>query len=574
MSAEKQYRTIPNRWVSMQLDATTQLTYVPLINPAPLTASIPGNDPVLGALEIVITNQSGDTLEVSQIDFNIQVGSGASLTPSTTSVLYAISDTATWSISGPSSPVTDGIATYSVTPTQGLSAPLANGAALVVLIYDFQTNTTPGTSTIGIQETIGSDVNDSSFQVTTFPSSFFFDSLTVTILQGSDFVAVAQVPFNTNVDLFWNASVVDPGSVKILQSTVNGQQTFTPTIVNEWTTPSPIQTDTIFTVQITTTATPGGIPLVAALSTSVAVQTPVLVASTLTVNGASTLTGNVNAGAVTAPTLNISGAAVAGTVSAGEISAGVYNAGSIATGTISTTGNATLASASVTGTVSAGEVSASNISTGSINVTGNATLSGGLSVPSGPVSMLGAGTMLASGTNVDLTWITAYTDGFAISQILTPGGSYNSKMSYAYGYIFTAGTWFQNQGGTVGSFGPSWDDYMDFNPNCMCIPIAANSRWGYSASNVSNNQMDSPIQIWWFPLGGAQSVEDTYRIISAEEAGDMPDPPTPPTPATAEEYRRHKTSAASAFIESLAEMLHTPLSTEEKLKLSALLAHL
>ena len=529
MSEEKQYRTIPNRWVSMQLDATTQLTYVPLVNPAPLTASVPGNDPVLGSLEVVITNQTGATLQVSQIDFNIQIGSGASLTPSTASMLYAISDTSTWSISGPSSPVTDGIATYSVTPAQGLSASLANGAALVVLIYDFQTNTTPGTSTVGIVETIGSDVNDSSFQVTTFPSSFFFNSLTVTILQGSNFVAVAQIPFNTNVSLFWNASVVDPGSVRIMQSTVNGQQTFTPTIVNEWTTPTPIQTDTIFTVQITTTATPGGVPLIASLSTSVAVQTPALVASTLTVNGASTLTGAVTAGALTTSALNISGPVVAGTVTAGEISASVYSAGSISTGTLNATGTATMAGATVSGpvvagTVSAGEISASmysagSIFTGTINTTESAGVAGGLTVQGvatlqgGLNALGGALAMLTPAQSIDTGSYTASTDGFVIGTI---GYPITLSTEVSLGTVFGTidGMTCVASGGYVGFFAPG--NYCGPIMNSFCMPIRKGADWRISVGLDNNNQINPSTQFFWIPTGTTSSSESLVRHGDAE----------------------------------------------------------
>jgi uncharacterized membrane protein len=128
--------------------------------------------------------------------------------------------------------------------------------------------------------------------------------------------------------------------------------------------------------------------------------------------------------------------------------------------------------------------------------------------------MIGAATLLAQGTSIANTQVYANTDGFAVCQVLTPGD--NSKSSFAYGMIYTAGTWFQNQGGTVGSFGSGWSDVMNNNPNAMTIPIPANSSWQYYAANAGNNQADSPIQIWWFPLSSTTEGE-TYRTVSEED---------------------------------------------------------
>ncbi len=137
--------------------------------------------------------------------------------------------------------------------------------------------------------------------------------------------------------------------------------------------------------------------------------------------------------------------------------------------------------------------------------------------------MIGSGTLLAQGTSVPNTGVYANTDGFAVAQVLYP--SDNSQMSYAYGQIYTAGTWFQNQGGTVGSFGSGWSYAMNNNPNAMTIPIAANSYWQYYGGNAPDNQMDSVIQIWWFPLGGGAD-EETCRIVSEDEPDfQLADPP-------------------------------------------------
>ena len=225
------YHSLPNRWISVQDDPSAALTYVPLVNPAPLVVSTDGLDPVLASLEVVITNATTSAIAVSEIDINIPVGTPPSLTQSTASI-HSTVGSGVWTLSGPTSPVTDGIATYALTPAdgQGPSISVGPGDVIVVQVYQIETNDTPGTATVGIQETLGDGtVGTTSFAVTTFPAGFYFNALTVTALSGSDFVPVAQVPLGTNVTLFWNASVVDVASVQIFQSTAAGQQTFTPT---------------------------------------------------------------------------------------------------------------------------------------------------------------------------------------------------------------------------------------------------------------------------------------------------------------------------------------------------------
>lgn len=139
--------------------------------------------------------------------------------------------------------------------------------------------------------------------------------------------------------------------------------------------------------------------------------------------------------------------------------------------------------------------------------------------------MIGTGTLLAQGTSIAQQGVYAQTDGFAIAQVLTPGN--NGKSSFAYGYIYTVGTWFQVQGGTVGSFGSGWSDVMNNNPNVMTIPIKGGTTWYYSAGNAGGNQLDSPIQIWWFPLSGSSGAEETYRLLDEGEVEPISPEPQP-----------------------------------------------
>ena len=59
----------PNSWVSHVGTTATQLTYALRLNPAPLTVSISGRDPILASLEFVITNPTSAPIQLTSIIF-------------------------------------------------------------------------------------------------------------------------------------------------------------------------------------------------------------------------------------------------------------------------------------------------------------------------------------------------------------------------------------------------------------------------------------------------------------------------------------------------------------------------
>ena len=191
----------PNSFVAVETPGTNQLNYGLQINPAPFTVSIPGEDPVLGSLEFVISNPKTTAVSVQSVAFTIQVGTGGSITPTTAGIATAVSDTVNWNVVGPPSPVTSGPATYTLQPATGSSVSLAPGASVVVQIFQIQTNTTPGNSTINIKETVNTSIGFTSFQVTTFPTGFYFNGLAATVQSGSALVPVAQVLTGATVTL-------------------------------------------------------------------------------------------------------------------------------------------------------------------------------------------------------------------------------------------------------------------------------------------------------------------------------------------------------------------------------------
>lgn len=444
----------PNRWINVAADSSVQLTYSPQVNPAPLTVSIPGQDPILASLEVVITNETEDDIAVESIDFSIVVGPGASLTPTTSGIQYIVSDTTDWSISGPSGIITEGTAVYSISPATGESVTLTAGSSVVVQIYQIQTNQTPGSTTINVKETLAdSQLGFTSFQLTTFPDSFYFNSLSVATPDGSSFIPVAQVAAGTPVTLLWNASVVDTTAFTIYYSTNEGQQSGTPDKLGEWTSPN-LYTDTVFTVKVVA-AVVGGAPLTASLSTVVSVQNPDLLANTLTVNGASTLTGNTTASTITATGLTVNGAA---------------SAQSVTSGSLGVTGTATIATANVTSTLTVQ----------------NETVNGSFAAE-GAVSVMKAAVSLAPAKTY-----TTKTDGIVVATVSSPSDPYNASGTITLVYQ-NAGV--QVQASVTGLYS---SDLAAFIPQSITIPVPANS----SLSLSTQAGLYSPVFTAWFiPFG-------------------------------------------------------------------------
>lgn len=274
----------PNTWVSMPDFATTQLTYMLQLNPAPLIVSIPGEDPTYASLEFVIINSTDSVINVTSVSFMLQVGTSSNcITPNTASIQTAVTDTILWQVSGPGT-ITSGNAIYELVPATGSYVSLAASDYVVVQLYDVQTNNTPGISTVTVKEMIASTPGINSFQVNTFPIGFYFNSLSATVESGSNLVPVAQVNTGNTVTLIWNSSVVDTSAFTIYYSNASlGQQTVTPSDVGEWVSP-PLSSDTVFTVVVTASVA-GGQPLTASLSTTVSVQNPNLIVNQLSFAG-------------------------------------------------------------------------------------------------------------------------------------------------------------------------------------------------------------------------------------------------------------------------------------------------
>jgi hypothetical protein len=339
-----------------------------------------------------------------------------------------------------------------------------------------------------------------------------------------------------------------------------------------------VSRDTTFVLAASMTGSPGQDtpqggyqPIYLYDSLTVTVSNPVLTPTSVTVAGGLTVGGATGLATTSTGALTAASATVTGALQAGSVATG---------GNLNASGTATVGAAQVNGalSVSGGTTLSGATVNGALNGTGSAQLSnlyvtGGLNAKNGPVSLIGGGVMLAQGTNIASTGVLAKTDGFAVAQVLGPGD--NSKSSFAYGFLYTVGTWFQVLGGTVGSFGSGWSDVMNNNVNAITIPVPAGTYWYYSAVNPGGSQMDSPVQIWWFPTGTASAggAQETFRHLTADELADTAPPPPPPVPDFSKAIER-RAEAADEFVDILAGALGMELNDKTRAQLSKLLRRL
>lgn len=488
------HQTKPNSWVFQDTDSTTQLSYALQINPAPFTVSIPDTAPVTGSLEFVITNPTNSSINITSVAFTLTVGSDSDcITQSTSGVLTSVNDTTNWAFIGPPSPITNGSATYTLTPVSGTPYALPAGASVVVQIFGFQTLPIPGNSTLDIKELIVSlPPAYCSFVVSTFPTGFYFNGLAATVTKGSSLVPVAQVNTGSTVTLSWNSSVVDAGDFIIYYSTAaNGQQTEHPADIGEWTSP-PLSSDTVFTVAVTVSAE-GGQPLTASMSTSVSVQNPSLVAAgittgTATVTGAASIGGTLSAQAITA-----TGATVNGTVAADALSAN---------------------SAIISGNTSAQNVSAG----GTLTVAGVSTFNGE-AVAGSTVSMMQSWIPINTGQTYN-----ADTDGFLVGAIGYSPQAFTLCITEIRGLLNGICMMIASGGNMVYSNGPhaiaSWD-----SPNCMLMPVPKGSTFMLQVINGGN--IKAPASGFWVPLGksgiqAASDIADALNMFHSNQSGAQP----------------------------------------------------
>ncbi|MBV9787842.1 MAG: hypothetical protein JOZ51_06700 [Chloroflexi bacterium] len=540
----------PNSWVAQEATSTTQLTYALQVNPAPITVSLPDQDPVLASLEFVLTNPTSTALAVQSVAFTLVVGDGASLTPTTAGITTAVSDPTSWTVVGPASPVTSGTATYTLGPVTGSDVSLDAGASVVVQLFQIQTNTTPGNTIIEIKEIVAAKPGFTNFQVTTFPTGFFFTGLIPTVQSGSALVPVAQINTGATVTLVWNSSVVDTAAFTIYYSNAEqGQQTAKPSNVGEWTT-GPLTSDTVFTAVVQVSVT-GGQPLTAALMTSVSVQNPSLVAASIsagraTVSGAASVGGPLTANAITATGLTVNG----------QLSAN------------SATINGALAAggATINGTLAAGSANFSGaVQAFTLNAT-TAAITKGFRANQSSVALFSGRQALMPGAGVNVWKVyQAHTDGFVIGFVGHPSSPEDSSIAWATGY--TNGIQVQAMGGNVAyiaDFKIIKIEAMCFNPNMFILPVQTGNQFGINIQqNTFGVQTNAPYDFYWIPLGTGQAAQ----LLNEDEIWDHP----PVLPDFSAQPVRQDDEPRQEFVTLLEQVIGKPIDNETKVKLISVL---
>ena len=461
MSEKKQLLDLPNRWISIDPNSNTVLTYAPQVNPAPLTVSLPGKDPKLASLEIVITNETDDPVAVSSISITFNVGDSNALMQTTQGVNYAVSDGQSWNVTPPPSPVSSGEATYKLGPKVGSSVTLPSNGSVVLQLYQFQTIIQPSSVTVTVKESLANlDPAFAYFQITTFSDSFYFNSLSVTVADGSSYAPVAQVPLNTRVTLLWNASVMEVTAFDVFQSTAAGPAPpQKPNKVGEWLSP-PLTDNTVFTVKVRANL-PGGAPVVASLCTSVGVQDPAPILSALTVNGPTTLAKTLTAADISA--------------SSSVIAASVTASGAVSGQSVTASGAVSGAQGSFVDAVVTSSLTAQNL-------TVNGTLVG-----NGPAQLMQQPVALGLKSNQsDQINRTYKTDGILVIAITSPGAS----TEYMAGGTVVV----QFGGNLIASIAGGWlASQSMFLPTSICVPVPANTPitvtstiWNYTPLFTAN----------------------------------------------------------------------------------------
>jgi filamentous hemagglutinin family protein len=367
--------------------SNTLLSYSLNTMPDPLQASPAEGNTVYGTLSFVVSNGSSDAIVVTQLQFTLPVGTLAQqLTNDASAVLYASSPSGQWIISM----TTTGV--FTALPQSGQPITVTTDG-IVFQFFNIPVNQQVGTVAIGVNETasnstVSSQVRSASFNVAKFPYGFFFGNFT------------AQVPLvqdGQTVTLNWQ------GSDQATYTMYWGSQSSDVSEVRTWTSPA-LTSDTSFLLRASVVSQ--GETVTRDLSTTVIVANPELQATSLVVSGVTSLntaalSGTLNvAGATTLAGVSAAGLSVSGTSTVGNLSAsglgvsGSTTLGGLNASSLGVSGGATLGNTTINGSLSA-----NGASLGSTNINGSFT------AKSGPVSMLGTGTLVASGTTVNLICI-------------------------------------------------------------------------------------------------------------------------------------------------------------------------
>lgn len=518
------------------------LSYGITTNPEPLQASPATGNPSISSMVITVSNNTMNSIYCNKLTFSFSIGPLAQdLTAVSSGIFVSANPSSKWQISVTAAGV------FTATPTTPTNN-LITTDGLSFQIYNIQANNQVGTFNFTVVE--NSSTNNKTFTDKTnlyglgkFPYGFYVNNFAASAPMIND---------GGTVVLTWS------GSDLAAYTMLFGTSSVDVTNVRSWTSP-PLNNTSTFSLKATVQEM--GETVDTYLYVTVIVANPELMATSLKVLQGSTLVGATTVGATLGVTGNTN---VTNLTANGSLAvAGNTNVNNIAaTGTLGVSGSTTVNAITANGSLIA------NANTGLNNTQINGTLSA-----YGSVAMLKGAITLASGTSIAQKGVLAKTDGFVMSYTSWPSNV--AKMSNCYAQINSSGIWFQNLGGSTGTFGSVWSDTMVCNPNTLCIPVAAGTYFYYSGYQLPGNQLDSTITFYWFPLGTTSTGESSYEII---DDNDSNAPVAPKAPNVVfpdvQETLKKREAKADVFITKLEEVLDKPMSKKLKKALASLLAEI
>lgn len=454
----------------------TLLTYVIQPYPSPLTAmapQAPTNSPIElppQSLVFLITNQSGNTVSIDEIQISIPTGSTSSELTNYADLIVPTFDGGATSMV--LQPVTDSnpiVFTISGATHGGVS--IANNDSMMLQLAGIVTNIASGTVTVDITETSSSGQVPVAFPVPIFPFAFYFANLLAYDAQSG--LPTAQIDSGQSVTLQWDTSVGElPNTTfTVYYSTQSGPASSNEwpaqpvTEFDNWTSPS-LTSDTVFTV-VAAISQLQGPDLYLSLSTSVAVTDPDITVNDLTVNGTLTVDG---------PEVTFNDLILNGTLTVD----------------------------------------------GSASIQGAATLSGGVTMTAGTVSALqGAQTLLAdtliSGNLFYNTYV-AGTDGFVIGSVSPPPGWFDNPWptdAMLTGWMQAANSTGANAYATGGVLlsSPSWAAGVQ---DSLTLPICNGEQFTIWQNYFTEGGQSPPLMYWWFIPSGTGSVGSPGQFTQLE----------------------------------------------------------
>ncbi len=479
-----------------KLSAATLATYSLDVHPDPLEVSPELGNIVYGAITFVISNNTGETIRMSELTFTLPPGpDGSDLSDDPSAILYASSPDRQWKIAMTSEGV------FTALPASGSSVRLDKGG-MVFQFFNIPINQEMGTVIVAIRETAVTDTKPSQaretqLSVAKFPYGFFFGNFT------------AQVPMvekGARVTLTWEAS--DQATYRMFWDTNAAGEDVTE--LRTWMSKE-LSSDTSFLLRASVEHL--GETITKDLSTTVIVNNPDIKATYLTVKELASLEGIVIVGGdLTAKKdLMVTGKTTLGVgASPGDLlvhgmtrmDKELTASGGIVASTLYVRENSILSHTAVNGLLTTGHA----------------------------VGMMGKPVPVSKGT------FKAFTDGLVICKVNSAPDT--NRRSCARGYGYTSDLNVCATGGNV-----EFVDKMNGNsPNGFTMAVRKDQDWFLATQYFPDDGSTPAVEFYWVPFG---NISPSYAQLSNE--------PLRPIPGELEMDTRER--PYTQFIERLVDIL-------------------